>query len=227
MAKILLGSIVTQIRGSVGGTAFKLQRGTQVMYRKSNGYSKNILLKNPALGYARYIFQNWSGLSDAAKTSWYNLAATIWFTDKFGNSVHITGRQLFTKLNLNLQGLDYFTSVPVGMSNVVNPIGITSVSSSVGANTISVAIDNLLTSDLYCLVSAELSPNPLGEPVFNKRKTLKTQFISTSVSISFGTEFFAQFPFALANYNVRVYVTPMNEYGFKGQPVSFLTTLGS
>jgi hypothetical protein len=218
MAVIQLGNLVTAVKGSVGGTCFKTQRGSQVMYRKSNGYSKNKLYLNSALGYARYIFAQWSLLTAEQQGSWNTEAAILLFPDKFGNQVHITGRQLYTKCNLNLRGLDY---IPEPIGDFTSGVSVFLASGAlvdIGDQSASVGLTIDAESPQYLFVSAEVSVNNLPAPVFSRRKILKTISITTDDTLSFGTEFFQQFPYVNENYKVRFYVDIMNGYGFKGLP---------
>lgn len=216
MAVIQMGAIVTKIKGSIGGTAFKIQRGTQVMYRKSNGYSKDKLLANSSLGYARSIFQKWSFLSGSDKLAWNNQAAILFFPDKFGNPVHITGRQLFTKCNLNLRALGYYASPPEGFTPLVSLLTIEPPECDFALQVATCGIETESIGNTYVSLSLEVSLSPLPVPSYVSRKVIKTQVISTTDTFSFFDEMMENYPYITPDYYIRCYFTSMNEYGLKG-----------
>lgn len=220
MAVIQMGAIVTKIKGSVGGTAFKTQRATQVMFNKSKGYSKSKSYQNPAINYARSIFQKWSFLTAGQKLAWNNQAAILFFLDKFGNSVHITGRQLYTKVNLNLRQLDYLPEPPLGFDPLVSLLSNEPCEASMSSEYAFVPVEVENIGDSYVSLSLEVSLSPLREPVFVSRKVIKTITTSSNTTINFFDEMMEQFPYINASYNIRVYLEIMNEYGFKGAFIS-------
>lgn len=217
MAVIQYGSVVTEIKGSLGGHTFKSQRGTKVIMQKSNGYSRSKQLSNRALGYAGFIFQAWSLLADDAKLLWENSASGIFFPDKYGSQVHISGRDLFTKCNLNL-GSGYFIDRPSpGFSAFVTPFQL--IGASVGDSPFSavVQMQRFIGGEAYFDVTAEVSVNRLNAPVFRTRELLQRFTVSDSAIFDVTTPFFKKFPYVQEGYFVRFYVTVMNLNGLKGE----------
>lgn len=216
MAVIQYGAIVTEIKGSLGGHTFKSQRGTKVIMNKSGGFSRSKQLVNRALGYAGYIFQRWSRLGDSDKEAWNNEASNILFPDKYGNQVHISGRELFTKLQLQL-GLGYYYPRPIGdFSPNVSTFLLIESSITVVPQLASfyAVVDSEAGS--YLDVFAEVSTVPLRAPVFQTRELLKRVEMNTEGEVDFTEEFFKKFPYVSNGYYVRYYITILNEYGFKG-----------
>lgn len=216
MAVIQMGAIVTEIKGSVGGTAFKKQRNTQVMYRKSNGYSRAKLLSNSALAYARYIFTAWSGLIEDDKSAWANEASILFFPDKFGNPVHITARQLFTKCNLNLRNLDYLPNPTIDFTSVVDVLDVDTPLINPTTNYATVNVEPLNGLDTYVLISVQVSINNLQSPTYQSRRVIKTVNINSSTLIDFATELYQTYPYLTSGYKIRLYVEAMNNFGIKG-----------
>lgn len=220
MAVFQLGAIVTKIKGSIGGTAFKTQRATNVMFRKSNGYSRSKLLNNQALQYARYIFTRWGYLDPEVQSGWQNMAAIIFFPDKFGNQVHITGRQLYTKTNINLKRVDYFESISPTFSTVIPVLDVEEGLINPVAKYLTLGVEYFDNATAYVEVSAQVSVNNLQSPVYNRRETLLFELITGAALLDLGAAFFAKFPYVTNGYNVRLYVTPVNIYGIKGTPIA-------
>lgn len=218
MAVYQLGALVTKIKGSIGGTTFKTQRTTNVVMRKSYGYGRSKLLSNAALQYARYIFTKWSFLTPEEQSSWQNTAALVFFPDKFGNQVHITGRQLFTKININLQKENYYASVPEGFTMNVPVLDVENALLNPVAKYASLGVEFFDNATGYVIISAEVSINNLQSAVFSRRFALTRSLTTGAALIEFGNEFFERFPYVTNAYNVRMYVEAMNIYGIKGLP---------
>lgn len=216
MAVIQLSAIVTEIRGSIGGTAFKTQRGMQVMFKKSNGTSRSRLLKNPKLSYARNIFQRWQFLTTEQKSLW-NYQANLWqFVNKYGVSVYLTGRQLFTKTNVVL-GAGNYQEVPAeGFNTTTLDFNIQELQIT---PSVPEAIFSIVRQDggleRYD-VRFDASPRSLNEPIFSTAKVIQQVSLDHGDYVNFWTELIATYPELVAGWNVRVYVTPINIYGIKG-----------
>lgn len=218
MAVYQLGALVTKIKGSIGGTTFKTQRTTNVVMRKSYGYGRSKLLSNAALQYARYIFTKWSFLTPEEQSSWQNTAALVFFPDKFGNQIHITGRQLFTKVNINLQKENYYAAVPEGFTMNVPVLDVENALLNPVAKYASLGVEFFDNATGYVIISAEVSINNLQSAVFSRRFALTRSLTTGAALIEFGNEFFERFPYVTNAYNVRMYVEAMNIYGIKGLP---------
>lgn len=225
MAIIKLGAIVTVIKGSIGGTAFKVQRGTQVMYRKSNGTSRSKLLQNNRLNFARSIFQRWTFLSTTDKNDWNDLATTILFPDKFGVQVNLTGRQLFTKVNINLQGISYYPNPTEFFTTDIPFLEISAAEIDLTAETFTITVDRMTLSDVYIISQFEVLNSPLPAPVFSTRKQIQVELNSGAGTYDIWPEFMAAFPHFSATSNVRGYFTFMSVYGLRSTTDVLLVTV--
>ncbi len=102
MAVIKLGSIVTDIAGSIGGTTFRRTSTGHAVYNKQGRQVKSAFAKASRKNELGNIFSNWYNLSDREREQWAKNASTYPLKDKFGNTKYLTGRQLYTKLNAQL-----------------------------------------------------------------------------------------------------------------------------
>lgn len=102
MAKIKFGMMMTDARGKLGGQVFSKNRGGSYIRTKvtpSNPQTVSQQLVRSALGT---ISQLWNSLSNAQIAS-FNSAVNEWKkTDVFGDIKVPSGKNLFTKLNVNL-----------------------------------------------------------------------------------------------------------------------------
>ena len=102
MAVIKLGSIVTDIAGSIGGTTFRRTSTGHAAYNKQGRQVKSAFAKASRKNELGNIFSSWYNLTDNEREQWALNASTYPLKDKFGNAKYLTGRQLYTKLNAQL-----------------------------------------------------------------------------------------------------------------------------
>ena len=218
MAILKMGAIVTNIVGSIGGTTFKRNGNSNVIMNKPIGTSYSKLLLNKQLNGIRAIFQQWASITSVVRTAWNAAALLYTFPDKFGVMRNISGRQFFNKLNIQLLPVGSLILSPDGISN---HIGSTTVSNFILSSApFAAALDfTIVDDDCWVLVQIEVSQKKLFSPIFSRRKI--TAFVHTlgTETIDLTTGILEQFPFINSTYNVRAYVTLMNDWGFKNVPV--------
>lgn len=102
MAVIKLGSIITDIAGSIGGTTFRRTSTGHAVYNKQGRQVKSAFAAASRKNDLGNIFANWYLLSESEKNQWNTNASKYPLKDKFGYTKYLTGRQLYTKLNAQL-----------------------------------------------------------------------------------------------------------------------------
>lgn len=227
MAIIKMGAIVTEIKGKLGGHVFKSQRGTKVLMLKSNGYSRDKQLRNPAIGFAAWVFQMWIHISEECRLAWSNEAAILLFPDKFGQQRHISGRELFTKTNINL-GYGYFTEcLPAGFSSFTPLISMQQFKVIKDPDSSTVVFYVESPSTVFIDFTAEVAASHLPAVTFGTRLLLLRVPVTTSANVDLTAVLFARFPFLAIGYHVRLYATVVNIYGFKGATIHTSTVVTS
>lgn len=214
MAIFKLGAIVTEIAGSIGGTTFKRGAGNRIIMNKTSGTSSSRLLLNNQLNPIRVIFQKWKMFDDTHRADWNLIALDYQFPDKFGVLRNLTGRQLFTKLNIQL--------LPVGSSileadqvgNIIYDVTIDNftIATDLSSAELQYVVD---TDSSWVLVQLEVSLKTLMAPIFTRRKVTAFAFLDGAGGFDILAALLEQFPFINSSYNVRAFVTSMNESGFK------------
>lgn len=213
MAKFQLGSVITNIAGSVGGTTFRRVPNGFSMFNKTKGTSKSRLLQNPRIPQIAQIFQQWSLLSDSERAGWSATALTVTFPDKFGVPKNLTGRELFSKLNIQLlpvgisklDSTGFFSDYPLFSINGYN-------FNSPGGN-YNIGLDSAFTSGTY-MISAEVSNKKPLSPVFKSREVIQIADVeSPDVNITFSTELLAKFPYIASGMWLSVYIQSINDFG--------------
>lgn len=110
MASIKYSGLVTDIKGSIGGTTFKGTRSGTVIQNKVTKPPTTVngakITKADAGRQMMTIANNvqgWKGLSAEDRNSWDMAAPNFPFKDKFGNEYTPSGYQLYQSINADLQ----------------------------------------------------------------------------------------------------------------------------
>ena len=207
MATIKLGSFITNIAGSVGGSTFRRFRSSIVLYNKPKGASKNKTLLNQALPRLGTVIQNWSLLTDSERALWKAKVNDFTFYDKFGDVTTLTGRLFYIKNMAILSNVGIYSLDISNISAYVEPLYISSWTASLGQG-FNIQLAEIVDST-YCLVQLELMSSPNVAPTFTRRKILQTE--GTPVPVSFEISQFVRENFRLmvpGDY-LRVYLTPV------------------
>jgi hypothetical protein len=101
MAKALMGAIVVKLAGKLNGHCFRVLGNTQVLQAKPLPSRKLNITVNGAMPIIRDLFAKWITLDSATRNLWKSIALTYPFSDRWGNPKYLTGRQFFTKVNIN------------------------------------------------------------------------------------------------------------------------------
>ena len=218
MAIFKLGAIVTGIVGSIGGTTFKRGANNLIVTNKSFGGSRNKLLQNRQLNPIANLFKSWGFLSGVLQQTWIDEALNFQFPDKFGVQKFLTGRQLYTKMNIQLLPVGLYIDDATGMTSVVGELGISNCLIDPSETTANFDFF-LAAGTVSYMVSAEITNNFLRAPSFTRREVIYYDDATGTGSVEFGVQFFAKFPQFDESYVARIYVDTINGYGFKGAPI--------
>jgi len=101
--KVLFGAIITDGAGKIGGHQLRRNGSTRVLQNKTYPKKSKNLLKNSKLPLLGLVFAKWSQITEGDRILWNAAALLYLFPDKFGNLKNLTGRQFFTKLNVQTQ----------------------------------------------------------------------------------------------------------------------------
>jgi hypothetical protein len=212
MAIVKMGALVTEIIGSLGGTAFKRQNGTQVMFKKSNGASRSKVLQNPRLVQNSTIFKKWTTLTLEVQSAWNTLASTNKVKDKFGNDVNISGINFQRKCDLQSNFLGVLPNPLFWSSSLPSFSFVGSPELDWTHSTFDIQLKiNESTANFALML--EYSLNPLQSPVFISRRVWFFGEFEDNVSRDLFDEFFVEFPFLDSAYNLRLYLYCMNNSG--------------
>lgn len=102
MASIKLGAFITNIAGSISGTTFRRSSRGLVAYNKQNRQLKSAFANKTVKNKIGVIFSAWLALDIETKQAWHDKAVLYPQKNKFNETVILSGRQFFTKLNCQL-----------------------------------------------------------------------------------------------------------------------------
>lgn len=212
MAKFILGGIVTNIAGSVGGTTLRRVKNGFSMYNKIKGTSVSKLLQNIRVPQIANIFQRWSLLSDSERAGWNAQALLVTFPDKFGVAKNLTGRQLFSKANIQSLPVNVSINDSTGFTNVTNDFTLNGVSSDLSLSQINVDLSSPGVESRI-LISVEISNKKIYQPTFKSRKVIVTPLVEDTEELNLYSVMLAEFPYLSAGMYYIFYAQVINDFG--------------
>jgi hypothetical protein len=203
--------------GSLAGTTFSHNRGGQ--------YQRNRRAPVQPIGTGRRAFiraafgtaaQAWSGLTIAQQAEWTSYALLYPITDALGQSITLTGQQMYVSINTQLinVGLPLATDPPV--SNVTDNISPVTIDfGSIATPKLDLAWAAGLTVN-YVLIafSRQLS----GGTNFNRTFWQQEADGADAGTGSYLIGYTAQFGGTVNGQRIFAKVTPVNQYGVTGTP---------
>lgn len=127
MAKILFGPVAADVRNKIGGTVFSKNRAGAYIRRKSSPVQPQTQFQTAIRSGLAGFAKQWGGiLTPAERLAWTLFAQGFPVHDKFGQSVTLTGEQMFVRLNQNIvnNGGTAITTPPVNLT-VTGPTSMT------------------------------------------------------------------------------------------------------
>ena len=219
MAKIILGATITAIVGSINGNTFKRTPYGFSLGRKSFGYSRNKLLNNLALGWLGQVRNDWKNLTFAEQDAWNEKALLFKFPDKFGNLINLSGRMLFIKSWGTLIQSGSTIKSAADFNTDIDFFSLTTNVIDIDIDKVEFNISSSSTGQWYYFQFQKVRDKN-QPPSYTRRYICSRQYYSGDRVIDLFTEMKKQFGQLHAGDWYRVYVTPVNDGGYAGTPVS-------
>lgn len=122
MAKIQMGGVAAQVRGSIGNTTFSRNRGGAYIRARVSGVQPRTTAQTTVRANFGNNSKAWSGtLTDAQRAAWVAFAASNPVTDIFGASITLNGVAMFVRLNQVLKQIGEPTISDPPASYTVDP----------------------------------------------------------------------------------------------------------
>lgn len=214
MAVFQLGSLVSRISGSIGGTTFRRVGSQNVVSNKSSGGTRSNLLKNKALIDLSQIFKSWKTLTSEKRAGWNSTALLYPVIDKFGNSKFLTGRQFFIKYNSQLSVVGVKIVNDSDFNTIVDEVTLKAFVIDVSAQSavVNFSCDN---GPVFVLLQFDRLNLPDNLTKINRRKFLNFTTISADGNINVWNDLIAKYGQINSTDNFRVMLTAMNSSGVR------------
>lgn len=102
-ALILFGGGVSELRGSIGGTVFSRNSSGAYARNRTKPVNPNTTKQNMVRVLFSTVAQHWRTMSESDRLTWNTLSPTFTRLNRLGQSIPLTGFQLFQKCNSNLK----------------------------------------------------------------------------------------------------------------------------
>lgn len=166
--------------------------------------------------------KGYAGLTGAQQAAWTSYALSFPITDALGQSITLTGQQMYVSINTQLLNVGGAQSATPPISNVVASAGVPTLTV-VHAGAITLTPIGLGTAADYQLIAFS-APQSSGVS-FCKTFWQESHVAGNSVAAVVATTAYnAQFGTTTVGQRVFFKVTPVNQYGVTGVPyISFAT----
>jgi hypothetical protein len=145
MASIKLGSIASDIRGSIGGTVFSRNGGGAYAKQRVKGTNPNTGGQQLMRSIISSMIVAWAALSAGVKTGWSNYAQSVTLINRLGDAINVSGYNMYcrTRSLVMRLGLTMPATAPTILTLAEQDPTI-AVTPSAGGSTLSIAFDHLL-----------------------------------------------------------------------------------
>ena len=211
--------------GSIAGTTFSHNRAGQYTRNRRSPVQPVGTGRRAAIrSYFGAASTAWAALSAANQAAWINYAASHPITDALGQSITLTGQQMFVSIATQLQNCGQaLPTVPPVSSAVTAPSASVFTVTHLGVITITLSGTGSATDFILIAFSA---PQSAGV-TFCNTFWQQTHVAASSVGgATYGTAYVVQFGTIPAGTKVFLKLTPVNQYGVTGTPV-VLTAVAS
>ena len=191
----LSGIGITAASGKISGSVFAKGKGNLYVRVKTKPHNPNSAQQAAVRASFRTNSQAWRALTPAQRSAWNAAAINFPRKNKLGNTIVLSGADLYNSLNANLFniGVAAITSPPAP-TTVLTPLGVTisAVGGVVTANWTSGNVPALTTYEVWC--TAPLSPGRyFVKSQFRLITTLPTTTVSGAGVSIFTTAYTAKF----------------------------------
>jgi len=169
MARVEFSSVVTSVRGKVGGSVFQRNRSGYSLKNKSNNVNSASIKQIASRMYMSQVHAAWRSMSENERNAWDIFANFKPIKNKNNSNVNLTGYQLFLKYNLIRLQAGYTILTTITYSQITNLA--VEVSFLVNSPTVFVAFLTLDFSDDYGCLLMSSAPRSSNYPL--KAKSYK------------------------------------------------------
>ena len=145
MALIKFGMVVSDARGKLGGQVFSKNRQGSYVRTKVTPVNAQTPFQQAVRDRLASFSAQWRALSEAQRNAWNAAAPAFEGTNVFGDTVAPTGKNLFTRLNMNLVNIGNPPITEPPTPAEVNTAGIQGVTAMASGSIVLVTLSNEVT----------------------------------------------------------------------------------
>jgi hypothetical protein len=145
MASIKLGSIVSDIRGVIGGTVFSRNAGGSYAKQRTVPTNPNSNAQQKVRSIMGSVYAAWAALSAAVRADWEVYARAVSLVNRLGDAINVSGFNMYarSKAVFDYMSMAFPAAAPTVMTLAEQDDTI-AITPSAGGQTISIAFDNTL-----------------------------------------------------------------------------------
>lgn len=212
MAKIKMGSIVTDMSGKLGGHVYAKNKGGNYVRTKATPSNPQTPAQMSIRGIFASISSGWSALTDAGRESFNGFVSSYGRTDIFGDLRNPTGKALYQRLNNNLAISDQALLSACVAPIVVPFANLVGANASVAGADFNATLDGVTTGSKV-LIFATPSLSKGTKFVKNRLRLIKISAGAIAGDFDFKADYVSKFGALTAGANIYVGVKVINANG--------------
>lgn len=135
-AKFTPGAIVSEIRGKIAATVFSRNKGGAVIRNRIKPINRRSTGQSTRRQVLGNLASSWRGLTVAQRESWNTAAPNFPLQDTLGQTIFLSGEQLYVRFNANLVliGAPQITTAPAAFAFAIFTVALTAEDPTVAAS---------------------------------------------------------------------------------------------
>ena len=223
--KIKWGALVTDGRNKIGGHVASKNRGGAYLRTKVTPVNPQSVFQSAVRALFAALSQGWRSLTQAQRTAWDGAVSNFTSTDIFGDIKTPTGKNLYQKLNTNLDtvGVAAISTppLPAGAGSV------DSISAVVDESSQSVVVTftpSPVPADTAFILEATPGVSPGRQFLKNEYRVLSILDAAATSPATVSAAYIARFGAVVEGQRYGFRLTPVNKLtGEKGSPLTVST----
>jgi len=152
--KVTMGIIVSEARGKVSGNVFSKNKGGAIVRNRVTPINRRSTSQQNQRQQLAALAASWRGLTDAQRAGWNAASPNFPQSDNLGQTIFLSGEQLYIRCNLNLLLIGESQIVDAPTPTSFDVLAFTSLSPDASAGTIGLAFSPTVPAGFAMVVRA-------------------------------------------------------------------------
>lgn len=220
--KAKFGAMLVDGRGKLGGHVFSKNRGGSYVRTKVSPVNPQTTYQSAVRSLFSTLSQNWRGLTPVQRSAWDSAVSNFTSTDVFGDVKTPTGKNLYLKLNANLDLVDVSPISTPPLPAGAGSVDTLSIAADASASTLTITFTPTpVPADTAFLVEATAQVSAGKSFLKNKYRVLTYIDAAGTSPLAAGTLYETRFGDLTTGLKLGVRLTPINKVtGEKGVPLA-------